>query len=107
MTDVGGRRRSFSYEYDFGDGWRHRITIEKRLPSDPLRKPAALLDGERACPPEDCGGVPGYYNILEAKRTPRSAESREILDWLGPYQPASFKLTKHQKQVDALFKRIR
>lgn len=51
--------------------------------------------------------MPGYYNILEAKRTPRSAESREILDWLGPYQPESFKLTKHQKQVDALFKRIR
>ncbi len=107
LGQVIGRRRSFSYEYDFGDGWRHRITIEKRLPSDPLRKPAALLDGERACPPEDCGGVPGYYNILEAKRTPRSAESREILDWLGPYQPGVFKLAKHQKQVDALFKRIR
>ena len=40
-------------------------------------------------------------------RSPRSAESREILDWLGPYTPESFKLTKHQKQVDALFKRIR
>ena len=51
--------------------------------------------------------MPGYYNILEAKRTPRSAESREILDWLGPYQPGVFKLAKHQKQVDALFKRIR
>lgn len=107
LGQVIGRRRSFSYEYDFGDGWRHRITIEKRLPSAPLRKPAALLDGERACPPEDCGGVSGYYNILEAKRSPRSAESQEILDWLGPYKPESFKLTKHQKQVDALFKRIR
>ena len=46
LGQVIGRRRSFIYEYDFGDGWRHRITIEKRLPSDPLRKPAALLDDD-------------------------------------------------------------
>ncbi len=106
LGQVIGRRRSFIYEYDFGDSWRHRITIEKRLPSDPLRRPAILLDGERACPPEDCGGVPGYYAILNAKLAPRSAESREILDWLGPYNPASFKLAKHRKQVDGLFEPI-
>lgn len=107
LGQVIGRRRSFMYEYDFGDGWRHRITIEKRLPSAPQRKPATLLEGERACPPEDCGGVPGYYNILDAKRTPRSEESREILDWLGPYNPESFKLAKHQKMIDGLFERVR
>lgn len=107
LGQVIGRRRSFTYVYDFGDDWRHRITIEKRLPSDPLRRPAALIDGARACPPEDCGGVYGYSRILEAKRAPRSAESRELLQWLGPYQPEAFKLASHQKRIDALFRRLR
>lgn len=107
LGQVIGRRKRFAYLYDFGDGWRHRITIEKRLPSDPQRKPATLIDGERACPPEDCGGVSGYQRILHAKQTPRSTETRELLDWLGPYQPEAFKLAKHQKQIDAMFKRIR
>ena len=107
LGQVIGRRRSFTYIYDFGDAWHHHITIEKRLPSAPLHKPAALLEGGRACPPEDCGGVHGYYRILDAKRTPRRAESREVLEWLGPYRPEVFKLAEHQKQVSSLFKLIR
>jgi Plasmid pRiA4b ORF-3-like protein len=52
------------YEYDFGDSWNHFITVEKTLPADPAVAPGAeCLDGARACPPEDCGGVCGYADL--------------------------------------------
>lgn len=104
LGQVIGRRKSFGYIYDFGDEWRHRITIEQRLPADPAQCPTVLLDGARACPPEDCGGVPGYEHILEAKRHPRRAESREVLEWLGPYNPETFKLATFKKAVRALWR---
>lgn len=49
------------YEYDFGDGWAHTLKVEKVLPAGP----AACLAGRRACPPEDCGGIGGYAEILD------------------------------------------
>lgn len=53
------------YEYDFGDSWMHEIKLEKILPKEPKMKYPILPEGERACPPEDCGGLGGYYNLLE------------------------------------------
>lgn len=98
-----GRKKSFRYIYDFGDNWAHRITIEKRLPSNDQEPAVTLLAGERACPPEDCGGVSGYYGILEAKKHPRRASNREILDWLGPFNPETFKLAALQVRMKRLF----
>lgn len=60
---------SFLYEYDFGDSWEHVVVAEKILTSED--SPAGLpvcLAGARSCPPEDCGGVPGYESFLEAIR---------------------------------------
>ena len=54
----------FGYEYDFGDSWEHLITVEEILPDDgTLAGFAECIDGKRACPPEDCGGSPGYANF--------------------------------------------
>lgn len=103
LGQVIGRRKSFRYLYDFGDGWSHRITIEQRLPSTPTERPAALLAGKRACPPEDCGGVPGYYRLLDALAQPDSDESREMLEWLGDYRPEAFSLASVRKAVASLF----
>ena len=47
------------YTYDFGDGWEHGIVLEKRLPVDPMVTCLVCTGGQLACPPEDCGGVPG------------------------------------------------
>ncbi len=47
----------FDYEYDFGDSWRHVIEIENTLPPEEHVRYPRCLDGRRACPPEDCGGV--------------------------------------------------
>jgi hypothetical protein len=81
-----------TYLYDFGDGWRHDIRIEKILPvARPT--PATCTAGERAAPPEDCGGVPGYYHLVEAMADPRHPDHRNLLEWLGdPYDPEAIDL---------------
>jgi hypothetical protein len=84
-------KQVFSYEYDFGDGWEHEIVVEKFLPVDPLVKHPVCLAGKRACPPDDCGGVPGYEDILKALKAKKKTEDRqEMLAWLGDYDPAHF-----------------
>ncbi len=70
------------YEYDFGDSWMHKVTLEKILPKDKGTTYPTLLGGKYACPPEDCGGVPGYYNLLETLRNPQDEEHQDMLEWL-------------------------
>ena len=66
-----------------GDSWEHAIVLEKRLPVDPNLKYPACLGGERACPPEDCGGIWGYQDLLEILADPRHAGHAALLEWLG------------------------
>ena len=54
------------YEYDFGDGWQHTVTLEKILPFEPKAVLPECIKGKRACPPEDVGGPWGYFDFLEA-----------------------------------------
>ena len=59
-----------------------------------------LLDGKRACPPEDCGGVWGYQEICELMKDPASQDARERLEWLGyRFDPERFQLEKAQRAV--------
>ena len=79
------------YEYDFGDGWAHIITLEKILPRDENFKYPICIDGKRACPPEDCGGFPGYEDLLEIIKNPDHEEYEEWMEWLGgEYNPEAF-----------------
>jgi hypothetical protein len=71
------------YEYDFGDSWHHDIILEKILTIDNKMKYPICVDGKLACPPEDCGGIWGYANILNVLNNPTSKEYAELLDWLG------------------------
>jgi hypothetical protein len=81
------------YEYDFGDGWRHTLLLEKILPPDPsLRLPVCLM-GKRTCPPEDVGGIGGYAFYLEALSDPDHPEHEEYLTWSGgDIDPEAFDL---------------
>jgi len=87
-----------AYVYDMGDDWVHAITFEKRAEppaqgSTQGEPPAAaLLDGARACPPEDCGGIPGYYDILDllSKRKSADDDEHERLERLGDWRPERF-----------------
>lgn len=80
-----------TYEYDFGDAWRHTLTFEG---IDELRKgerALACLGGERRCPPEDCGGIYGYTELLDILADARHEEHQSMLGWLGrPYDPEAF-----------------
>ena len=71
------------YVYDMGDGWNHRITLEKILvePMQQARIPRCI-GGRRACPPEDSGGVPGYERVLMIQADPAHPEHGEIMEWL-------------------------
>lgn len=92
--------RKFRYWYDFGDDWWHTITIEKRMPRDPEAPAAVLIDGECACPPEDCGGVHGYVDLLEILDDPRHEEHADVRDWLGgDFDPEFFDRKAHAQKV--------
>jgi len=97
-------KKKFIYEYDFGDSWEHEVKVEKVLPADAAFKHPVCLAGENACPPEDCGGIPGYYNLLEIMADPKHPEHAEMKDWLGGELDAtSFDLNA----VNAALKRIK
>ena len=70
-----------SYEYDFGDGWEHDVIVEDVLP-DPCAEPRCL-EGRRACPPEDCGGPPGYERLLEVLADPADPEHETLREWVA------------------------
>lgn len=79
------------YEYDFGDGWEHQVTLEKRLDPEPGVKYPRCVGGENACPPENCGGVWGFYEMLEAIKDPANERHEELLEWLGgDFDPSEF-----------------
>ena len=91
VTPAGTR---FFYEYDFGDGWRHEVVVEKveRVAiGDPGADGPACLTGRRACPPEDCGGVWGYEHLLEVLADTGHEEYGEMLEWVGEaHDPGRF-----------------
>jgi hypothetical protein len=81
----------FTYEYDFGDSWEHVITVEKILPIDSKEKYPICLEGKMACPPEDCGGLWGYYNMLDSIKDNEHPENESNTEWLGKdFDPAHF-----------------
>ena len=84
------------YVYDFGDDWNHEIVFEEMLT---VGSQAALhpicLDGNGACPPEDCGGSFGYAEFLRAIKKPGSPRGGELLEWVGgSFNPKNFDVQK-------------
>lgn len=90
----GHRQRAKAlYTYDFGDSWVHQLILEKVLPLRQGVRYPVCLDGARACPPEDCGGVPGYQRLLEIIRDPEHEEYEETMEWLGgSFDPDAFSI---------------
>jgi hypothetical protein len=83
----------FRYEYSFTDRWVHEITVEKILPSTAATSSARCLDGARACPPEDCGGIPGYEQMIEILKNRKHPEYKSMTEWLGrPFDSEAFGL---------------
>jgi len=71
------------YEYDFGDSWQHEVLLEKILPIDAKTTYPVCIKGKMNCPPDDCGGIWGYANMLEVIKQPNHEEYEDLMDWLG------------------------
>ncbi len=71
------------YEYDFGDFWEHEIYLEKIIDDDEINQIPSCIDGERACPPEDCGGTFGYEELLRVMSDKKHEEYKETKTWVG------------------------
>lgn len=92
---------AFSYEYDFGDGWRHAVHVEDTIPAND-GSAIQCLAGERACPPEDCGGPFGYPDFLDALANPKHPEHENILAWAPGYEPELFSLSQANALIGAI-----
>jgi len=75
--------KRFAYVYDMGDSWEHAIKIQKTLTADPAFLCPRLVDGAGRCPPEDVGGLPGFYAFLDAIGDPRHPDHEDQRDWYG------------------------
>ena len=76
----------FVYTYDFGDSWHHDAVLEDlRAAPEPPRP--RCLEGRRASPPEDCGGLEGYERLLSALEDPTNPEHEDPRQWAGRWEP--------------------
>ncbi len=98
LKDVLYKGLSFSYTYDFGDNWIHLIRVEKKEVTAPNNFPVCI-GGELACPPEDCGGIGGYYELLEILEDPEHEEYPEMVQWSGDFSPVNFDLEKANESI--------
>ena len=97
------------YTYDFGDGWEHELLVEAVGPAAPGVAYPRCVTGRRAGPPEDCGGVWGYQNLIEILADPAHEEHKERLEWLGldsgdEFDPAAFDVDDVNEALSGLAK---
>ena len=97
---IPAEKYKFSYLYDFGDGWEHIILVEKILPLDSEKKYPLCIKGKLACPPDDVGGIWGYYHLLDAITDPKHKEHDMYKDWLGyDFDPTEFDMEEINRRL--------
>lgn len=90
----------FRYLYDFGDSWEHEILVEAIKAPDPAVIYPICIDGRRACPPEDCGGVWGYGFLLDALANPDDPDGEARREWIGgPFDAEAFSLDEVNQRM--------
>jgi len=99
-------KSTFVYEYDLSDGWEHEVEVEKIRPvsqEESFHLPLCLA-GENACPPEDCGGIFGYYELLSLLKDPEHPAYQEMIDTYGEIRPRDFDLEAVNRSLGNLFR---
>ncbi|QDU93716.1 plasmid pRiA4b ORF-3 family protein [Lignipirellula cremea] len=94
-----GQRFAFKYKYDFGDGWEHEVLYEGCPPLEKDKKYPLCLEGERSCPPEDVGGMGGYYEFLAVIADPEHEDHERLLRWAGTFDPDAFDPKQATKEM--------
>jgi hypothetical protein len=102
-----GVKDKVRYTYDFGDDWVHDIVVEKVLAPDPAMVYPRCTGGKRAAPPDDCGGMWGYEELVEVLADPAHPEHEERLEWLGlsdasEFAPEAFDVEATNSRLNAL-----
>jgi len=82
--------KTILYTYDYGDGWEHEIEFEGLFAKSPVIKYPVCLAGANACPPEDVGGIGGYYEYVKAITDKNHPEYKHYLEWRGKFNPTKF-----------------
>ena len=94
-------KSKFTYDYDMGDDWLHLITVEKILSADPDQKLPVCTAASGACPPEDCGGLWGYYAMLDILEEPHHPEYKRMRTWVGDgFDPETVDLASINKRLN-------
>ncbi|MFO7897449.1 MAG: plasmid pRiA4b ORF-3 family protein [Planctomycetota bacterium] len=97
------------YWYDFGDDWWHEIQLKRMIRIPPDEKIALVcVDGAGACPPEDCGGVWGYYTKLDILEDPEHPDHPYVAEWMGEdFDPDAFDREAVNQRLERLARHIR
>ena len=104
LADAG--RKTFRYIYDFGDNWTHTLKLEKVVPGVDGAPDLLLLEALGRCPPEDCGGAPGYEQLLDVLADTNHEEHKGTLRWCGgPFDPTRPDLVRLEGALDRLARR--
>ncbi|WP_164104377.1 IS1096 element passenger TnpR family protein [Candidatus Laterigemmans baculatus] len=90
LVDRYGSKLTMHYEYDFGDGWEHKVVLEKTTEAEAKTKYPRCTAGKCACPPEDVGGVYGYADFLLVISDPEHPDHEDLMEWGGPFDPKHF-----------------
>ena len=100
-------KTSFLYEYDLSDGWEHDVTVEKIRPISALdaQQLPLCLEGENASPPEESGGIFGYYELMSILKDPQHGAYQEMHEQYGDVDPRAFDLEQVNQALRALFHR--
>jgi hypothetical protein len=96
------------YTYDLGDTWEHGVVLEKRLSADPNTAYPVCTGGQLACPPEDCGGVGGFYDLLDAISNPNHDQHEALRNWVDDdFDPKAFSVDDVNRMLAPLHRRRR
>ena len=99
--------QKFRYTYDFGDNWLHEIQVEAVQPVDPNVFYPVCLTGRCAAPLEDCGGIYGYYQLLDVLQDPSHPEHEERREWVDEdFDPELFDLARINGRFRAVFRGV-
>ncbi len=100
LSKVMGRAKQFRYIYDYGDSWWHKITLERMLPLTSSHPSAVCVEGEMACPPEDVGGLGGYFEFLEAMNDPEHEDHESVMQWWDEaFDPSHFDIIQTNERL--------